>query len=111
MKTRRFFAKIVLRKNLRYAIINTGMKYYTYILRCADGSLYTGFTTDIDKRISVHNAGKGAKYTRSRLPVALFYLEEWESEHEARSREWQIKRLTHGQKINLAEEKHEETKL
>ena len=77
------------------------MKFYIYMLQCADGSLYTGFTTDLEKRVAAHNAGKGAKYTRSRLPAALVYWEEYASEHEARSREWHLKRLSRVQKLAL----------
>lgn len=78
-------------------------KYYTYILRCADGTLYTGFTTDLSARVRVHNGeGKGgAKYTRSRRPVSLAYYEEYESAHEARVRECAIKRLTRLEKEQL----------
>ena len=77
------------------------MKHYTYLLRCADGSLYTGYTTDLTRRVATHNAGKGAKYTRSRLPVTLVYWEEFENEHDAKSREWHLKRLTHEEKLSL----------
>ena len=52
------------------------MKYYVYLLRCSDGSLYTGYTDDVERRLAVHQSGKGAKYTRSRLPVELVYWEE-----------------------------------
>lgn len=81
------------------------MKYYAYLLRCGDGSLYAGYTTDLRRRERVHNAGKGAKYTRSRLPVVLAYFEEFETEHDARSREWHLKRMTHAEKARLIEEK------
>ncbi|MCR5421481.1 MAG: GIY-YIG nuclease family protein [Lachnospiraceae bacterium] len=77
------------------------MTYYTYILRCSDNSLYTGYTTDIDKRIEVHNSGKGAKYTRNRGPVRLVYYEEYDNKQAAMSREWHIKRLSHRQKEEL----------
>lgn len=77
-------------------------EYVAYLLHCADGSFYAGFTTDLAARIRTHNAGKGAKYTRSRLPVSLAYCEEFDSEHAARSREWHLKRLTHAQKAALA---------
>ncbi len=78
---------------------------YTYIVRCADNSLYVGWTNDLQKRIQTHNCGKGAKYTRSRLPVSLVYFEEFEGEREARSREWHLKRLTHAEKERLIGEK------
>ncbi len=76
--------------------------YYTYIVRCADGTYYTGFTTDVAARTAQHNAGKGAKYTRSRLPVREVWHVAWETEHEARRCEWYVKRLTHAQKAQLA---------
>lgn len=75
------------------------MTYYTYMVRCADGSLYTGYTTDLERRVAAHNAGKGAKCTRSRLPVTLVYHEAHDSKHAALSREALIKhRLTHAEK-------------
>ena len=74
---------------------------YTYILRCADGSYYTGWTTDPEKRLQAHNAGKGAKYTRSRLPVEIVHLEAFETKEEAMRRERQIKQLTRQQKQEL----------
>jgi putative endonuclease len=76
-------------------------KNYTYMLRCADGSLYTGWTNDLEARILAHNAGKGAKYTRSRLPVELAYYEAFETKREAMSREWHLKQLTHEEKLKL----------
>ncbi|MCR5842591.1 MAG: GIY-YIG nuclease family protein [Oscillospiraceae bacterium] len=76
-----------------------------YILRCRDGTLYTGWTNDLEKRLRTHAAGKGAKYTRARLPVTLVYTEVFETEHEARSRECGIKRLTRSQKLSLIKEK------
>ncbi len=75
--------------------------YYVYLLECRDGTLYTGFTTDLRRRVGAHNTGKGAKYTRSRLPVTLVYYEEYETEHEALSREWKIKRLSRTEKLRL----------
>lgn len=74
---------------------------YTYIAECADGTFYTGWTTDIVKRLRAHNNGKGAKYTRSRLPVRLVYLEEHDTKEEAMSREYHIKRLTRSAKEKL----------
>ena len=78
------------------------MKAFTYILVCADGTLYTGWTNDLEKRLAAHNAGKGAKYTRSRRPVRLFYYEEFEEKCEALRRECEIKRLPREKKIALA---------
>lgn len=74
---------------------------YTYILRCADGSYYTGWTTDPEKRLQAHNAGKGAKYTRSRLPAEIVHLEAFGTKEEAMRRERQIKQLTRQQKQEL----------
>lgn len=74
---------------------------YTYIVECADGSLYCGWTNDLEKRIMDHNAGKGAKYTKTRLPVKLVYHEEFDTKEEAMSREWHIKQLRREQKIEL----------
>ena len=74
---------------------------YTYILACRDGSLYTGWTNDLEKRVKTHNAGQGAKYTRSRLPVRLVYFEAFADKQEAQSREWHIKRMTRAQKLAL----------
>ncbi len=74
---------------------------YTYILKCADGTLYCGWTNDLEKRIKTHNDGKGAKYTRSRLPVSLVYYEKFESSVEAQKREREIKKLSRSEKLNL----------
>ena len=75
---------------------------YTYMLRCQDGSLYTGWTTDIEKRVRMHNEGKGAKYTQSRRPVKLVYYETFGTKEEAMSREYAIKRLKKKEKEDLA---------
>ena len=74
---------------------------YTYILRCADGSLYTGWTNDLSARVAAHNAGAGAKYTRSRRPVELVYYEEHDTKESAMRRERQIKQLTRKEKLAL----------
>lgn len=74
---------------------------FCYVLRCADGSLYTGWTKDLEQRLQTHNAGRGGKYTRSRLPVELVYREEFETKEEAMSREWHLKRLTRQEKLRL----------
>lgn len=74
---------------------------YVYLLRCSDGSLYCGWTTDPEARLKVHNAGKGAKYTRSRLPVEIVWLEAHADRHEALSREWHIKRMSRVEKEKL----------
>lgn len=74
---------------------------YVYILRCADGSLYTGWTNDLEKRLKTHSAGKGAKYTKARLPVELVYYEKFEQKGEALSREIRIKKLKKSAKEKL----------
>ena len=71
---------------------------YTYIVKCADSTLYTGWTNDLNKRIKAHNSGKGAKYTKTRRPVKLVYYEEHETKNEAMSREYAIKHLTRKEK-------------
>lgn len=76
-------------------------KWYVYILRCADGTLYTGSTDDVQRRLAVHNSGKGAKYTRGRTPVEVVYTEECESYSAALKREYAIKQLSRGEKIKL----------
>ena len=76
---------------------------YVYILRCADGTLYCGWTTDLEARLATHNSGKGAKYTRSRRPVELVYFEAYEARHDALSREWHIKRMSREEKQRLCE--------
>ena len=77
---------------------------YTYILRCRDGSLYTGWTNNLEKRLNFHNAEKGAKYTKARLPVELAYFETFQTKKEAMQREWEIKKMTRKEKIALIEE-------
>lgn len=77
------------------------MKHYVYILRCADGTFYTGWTTDPVRRTRVHNSGKGAKYTRSRRPVELIYTEEFDDKIQAQRREYAIKQLTRAEKEKL----------
>lgn len=74
---------------------------YTYILKCKDGTLYTGWTNNLDKRLKDHNDGKGAKYTKARRPVELVYYEEFELKEEAMKREYAIKQLTRKQKEEL----------
>lgn len=75
--------------------------YTVYILRCADGTLYTGCTNDLSHRLKVHQSGKGAKYTRSRLPVELVYREEAPDKSQALRREAAIKRLSRAEKLRL----------
>lgn len=83
--------------------MDTSKHYYTYMLCCGDGTLYTGYAADIAKRIAVHNAGRGAKYTRSRLPVRLVYVQSLSSRGEAQAREAEIKQLPRKQKLLLIE--------
>lgn len=75
--------------------------YWVYILRCGDGTLYTGTAADVDKRVRVHNSGRGAKYTRSRLPVTVVYREALPDKSAALRREYSIKQLTRVQKCTL----------
>jgi len=77
---------------------------YAYILRCADGTLYTGWTNDLDKRVKAHNAGTGGKYTRTRCPVELAHSESFATKQEAQSREYAIKQLTRQEKEQLIKE-------
>lgn len=79
------------------------MPWTVYMLRCCDGSLYTGCTADMERRLAAHQSGRGAKYTRSRLPVELVYREEAADRSAALRREWAIKRLTRLQKLELLE--------
>jgi len=74
---------------------------YVYIVKCKDNTFYTGFTTDIERRITEHNNGVGSKYTKGRRPVKLVYLEEYDTKGEALSREYEIKTFTRSKKIKL----------
>lgn len=74
---------------------------YVYILKCSDGTFYTGWTTDPKARLNAHNSGSGAKYTRGRRPVSLVYYEELSSRSEALKREAAIKRLPRNKKLEL----------
>lgn len=76
---------------------------YTYMVRCADGTLYTGWTNDLQKRLAAHKSGKGAKYTASRRPVACVYAERHEDKIAAMQQEYAIKHLTRGEKEALIE--------
>lgn len=81
-------------------------KHYVYILKCSDGTFYTGYTTDPVRRTRVHNTGKGAKYTRSRRPVELIYTEEFNNKTDAQRREYAIKQLSRAEKEKLVEWKN-----
>ncbi len=78
-------------------------KWFLYMLRCADASLYTGIAKDIDKRFKVHSSGKGARYTRARLPVEIVYRETCESRTDALVREFKVKKLSPKRKRTLVE--------
>ena len=78
-------------------------QHYVYVVRCSDDSLYTGYTTDVDRRIQEHNDGEGAKYTRGRNPVELVHVEGYSSREEAMSHEHEIKQMTRTHKLELVE--------
>ena len=84
---------------------------YMYVVECRDGSYYTGYTTDIKKRLAVHNSGKGAKYTRSRLPVKLIYAEGFENKEAAMSAEALLKRKKRPQKEQFLSENQDRNLL
>ena len=73
---------------------------YTYLLECSDGTLYCGWTNDLEKRVKAHNSGRGAKYTKSRRPVRLVWYETFETKEEAMSREVKVKQLSRNQRMN-----------
>ncbi len=75
--------------------------YFVYILVCSDDSLYCGYTNDLEARLAAHNSGKGAKYTKSRIPVQMVYHESFETKSEALKREAAIKKLTRKEKLDL----------
>ena len=89
--------------------------HYTYMLKCSDVTLYTGWTNDLEKRVEAHNSGKGAKYTKARRPVELAYYEEFETKEQAMKREYAIKQLGRkekqkliaGKKVKLSDERKE----
>lgn len=78
---------------------------YVYILMCKDNTLYTGWTNSLERRIKAHNEGKGAKYTRGRLPVKLVYFEEFSTKNEALKREYEIKKMKREEKNLLIKSK------
>lgn len=75
-------------------------KYYIYVLQCSDTTLYTGYTNNVEKRVQVHNSGKGAKYTKARLPVTCIYQEIFDTKSEALKAEYAFKKLTRKQKFD-----------
>ncbi len=76
-------------------------KCYTYMVRCSDGTLYTGWTNNLEKRMEAHNSGRVAKYTKSRRPVELVYFEEFTEKSDAMSREARLKQLGRAEKLKL----------
>ena len=84
-------------------------KWFLYILRCADDTLYTGITDDIPRRMAQHNAGKGAKYTRGRGPVELLYQEEFMNRGEASKREYQVHQMSRREKLELISRNNTQT--
>ena len=81
--------------------METAEKCYTYMVRCSDGTLYTGWTNNLEKRMEAHNSGRGAKYTKSRRPVELVYFEEYTEKSDAMSREARLKQLGRAEKLKL----------
>ena len=103
-------AYIALRGSISYGTMITVMQRmgrtmseenYTYILECADGTLYCGWTNHLQERVAAHNAGKGAKYTKNRRPVVLKYYETFSTKQEAMRREWAVKQLSRKEKLAL----------
>ncbi|MGD0477373.1 MAG: GIY-YIG nuclease family protein [Nitrososphaerales archaeon] len=76
-------------------------RHFVYMLECSDGTLYTGYTTDVGRRLHQHNSGKGARYTRSRTPVKLVFRERFRSRGDALRREIQVKRMSRSSKLLL----------
>lgn len=75
-------------------------KYYVYVLECSDSTLYTGYTNDVERRVAVHNSGKGAKYTKARVPVTCIFYQQFETKSEAMKAEYAFKKLTRKQKLD-----------
>jgi putative endonuclease len=88
-------------KEEKSAESNKDKNHYIYIIECSDGSYYTGYTTDVERRVEEHNSGEGAKYTRGRRPVKLRYQEAFKSRSLAQKREYQIKKLPRSKKEEL----------
>jgi len=78
-------------------------EHHVYVLCCADDTFYTGYTTDVERRVEEHQAGQGAKYTRGRTPVELLHVESYETRSEAMSREYEIKQLSRADKERLVD--------
>jgi len=90
-------------QDIRTEVTRHEQEYYVYIIRCSDDTLYTGTAVDVDSRVTSHNSGKGAKYTRGRLPVTLVYQVRHEGKSAALKRELEIKRMTRLEKLHLIE--------
>ena len=82
-------------------------QYFVYLLQCSDGTLYCGYTDDVEKRVRVHNSGRGAKYTKSRLPVKAVYTETAADKSSALKREAEIKKMPRVRKLELIKEKNQ----
>ncbi|MFD1646720.1 GIY-YIG nuclease family protein [Haloarchaeobius litoreus] len=78
--------------------------HHVYVLRCADDTLYTGYTTDVERRVAEHDAGEGAKYTRGRTPVELVHVESYDDRGTAMAREYEIKQLSRPRKQRLVDD-------
>ena len=94
------------RRGVRFnvpAALRRGVSHHVYVVECADGTYYTGYTTDVDRRVAEHDAGEGAKYTRGRAPVELRHVERYDSRSAAMSREYEIKRLSRAEKEALVD--------
>lgn len=79
--------------------------FHVYLLVCRDNTLYCGYTNDLEKRMAAHNSGRGAKYTKSRLPVRLVYSEAFHDKSEALKREWAVKKMRRKEKLELIDKK------
>lgn len=84
-----------------YRTLRPDSVHYVYVVECVDGSYYTGYTTDVERRVAEHNAGTGAKYTRGRTPVEVRHVESYDSKSTAMSREYEIKQLSRTRKERL----------
>ena len=80
--------------------MDTKNKYYLYVVECNDSTLYTGYTNDVERRVAVHNSGKGAKYTKARVPVTCVFHQQFETKSEAMKAEYAFKKLTRKQKLD-----------
>ncbi len=85
-------------------------KHYAYMLRCADNTIYSGYTNNLEKRVGAHNSGKGAKYTKIRRPVVLVYYESFDTKSEAMAREYQFKHLKKQEKEDLIKKRKKNAK-